>query len=545
MQQSAESEARRKSFTSRSTRKGGMTEMRMNPDLNIKEEYGRSGHTILPGGNANAEGYVESTPVMNFPGGMSMAGYANCHHRCYPYNLECLGHAVAEADGPMQRLIDQLYVIEVPELKIGGKMRPMALTATARLIASYNTLVQDVGSKNPIVVKIMQAAQKAQIEDDSVEAGPGPRWNVVMKEWSIRIQKDFEARNPERASDDASLAKQVVSLENMMECFGTRMHNVENVLMARQKTDGTTIDLLTQENQLKQRRIEELEQENARLKWHRSSPSQRSPRNRSNTRATAADTVDAANVVDAGNVGAAVVDTGLSAADDDETAEQPPKKVRAADNLMSMLDGVSESHDKVGGVLVADELERLWKLGAFARLQSQCPEEEVPRKVLYDRNHVFATPMHPAFVVNSEAAKYNHGMSIVAMAMDARAWATIIEGTMDEESHRKLFFQVQKDVMNKAFQLEIEAGLREASAKPKSHAAAHSLGGRFKKIRDKWKKDKGISDEEVDKLVSSKVDGGCPPQKQSSLDGFFGAKKQPRARSCFLALLLQSKSCLK
>jgi hypothetical protein len=96
-------------------------------------------------------------------------------------------------------------------------------------------LVQDVGSKNPIVVKIMQAAQRAHIEDDSVEAGPGPHWNIVLKEWSIRIQKDFEARNPERASDDASLTKQVVSLENMMECFGTRMHNAEDVLMAHQK----------------------------------------------------------------------------------------------------------------------------------------------------------------------------------------------------------------------------------------------------------------------------------------------------------------------
>jgi hypothetical protein len=124
-----------------------------------------------------------------------------------------------------------LYVIEVPELKIGGKMQPMVLMATACLISSYNMLVQDVGSKNPIVVKIMQAAQRAHIEDDSVEAGPGPHWNIVLKEWSIRIQKDFEARNPEHASH----AKQVVSLENMMECFGMRMHNVKNVLMAHQK----------------------------------------------------------------------------------------------------------------------------------------------------------------------------------------------------------------------------------------------------------------------------------------------------------------------
>jgi hypothetical protein len=81
--------------------------------------------------------------------------------------------------------------------------------------------------------------------------------------------------------------------------------------------------------------------------------------------------------------------------------------------------------------------------------------------------------------------------------------------------------------MNKAFQLEIEAGLREASKQPKSQATIHSLGGRFKKIRNQWKKDKGISEEEVNNLVRSKVDGGRPPQKQSSIQGFFGGRKQP------------------
>jgi hypothetical protein len=29
-----------------------------------------------------------------------------------------------------------------------------------------------------------------------------------------------------------------------------------------------------------------------------------------------------------------------------------------------MLDGVSGSHDKVGGILVTDKLEHLWKLGS-------------------------------------------------------------------------------------------------------------------------------------------------------------------------------------
>jgi hypothetical protein len=105
---------------------------------------------------------------------------------------------------------------------------------------------------------------------------------------------------------------------------------------------------------MKQRRIEELEQENGRLKRQRSSPSQWSPRNRSN------DILD-----NTANVVAAIADTGTgaTAAADEEAAKQAPKEA-GADNLLSMLDGVSGSHDKVGGILVTDKLEHLWKLGS-------------------------------------------------------------------------------------------------------------------------------------------------------------------------------------
>ncbi len=89
-----------------------------------------------------------------------------------------------------------------------------------------------------------------------------------------------------------------------------------------------------------------------------------------------------AAIVNTGNVGTTIINTGATAADDDETAEQAPKKARA-DNLMSMLDGMSESHNKVGRILVTDELESLWKLGVFVWLQSRFPEA-VPCKVLYD-----------------------------------------------------------------------------------------------------------------------------------------------------------------
>jgi hypothetical protein len=81
----------------------------------------------------------------------------------------------------------------------------------------------------------------------------------------------------------------------------------------------------------------------------------------------------------------------------------------------------------------------------------------------------------------------------------------------------------------------LEAGLREASSKQsKTWATIHSLGSHFKKIHDQWKKDKGISDEEVDKLVNSKVhvDGGCPPQATAIVSRWLLWRKVAAMRIC-------------
>jgi hypothetical protein len=109
--------------------------MRMNTDLSTQEEYARSEHTAADS-NKNAKGYVESTPAMSAPGGLAMSGYMDCHMQARPYRIECLGHAVAEGDGG--GAINELFVVDVLELKVGGKLRALLLTAVAHLIGSYN-----------------------------------------------------------------------------------------------------------------------------------------------------------------------------------------------------------------------------------------------------------------------------------------------------------------------------------------------------------------------------------------------------------------------
>ena len=59
-------------FTSRSMRKGTRTENHVHPDLNMAEEYTRSGHTRNSNNiNMDAKGYIEHIPTLNTPGGLA------------------------------------------------------------------------------------------------------------------------------------------------------------------------------------------------------------------------------------------------------------------------------------------------------------------------------------------------------------------------------------------------------------------------------------------------------------------------------------------
>lgn len=206
---------RRDRHTSRSFRKGITTELHVHPDLSTKEGMSRSGHTDT---NKNHAVYIDSTPAMNAPGGLATAGYSNCHMRPSPYNLECLGDGAAES---VQRLLENLFVNDVNELKPGGKLRRVLTTAAAALVASYNDLVVDTNDAtkdNMIVHKIREAARLARIDDpevDTIQNDPR-RWLTVLTAWSRRVKSDFQASNPQTPSRDAPVEHQVSSLAETM-----------------------------------------------------------------------------------------------------------------------------------------------------------------------------------------------------------------------------------------------------------------------------------------------------------------------------------------
>lgn len=188
-----EGRKRVKCFLSKSMRIGSMTENRVNQELDIEEEYERSGH-IHPSltVNPHAEGYIGSCPAKNAPAGLAMAGYKNPHVIYDPYSFASLLH-VFDA---VQRLIQKLFKIDVVALKRDGKFAPVVTTAAARVIGAYNELRRDHGPKNGIVQRIERAGMHAKIEDCKVpQTGSDRHYLEVLTHWSSAITLDFETRN--------------------------------------------------------------------------------------------------------------------------------------------------------------------------------------------------------------------------------------------------------------------------------------------------------------------------------------------------------------
>ena len=86
---------------------------------------------------------------MNAPGGLALAGYKNCHFQPVPFSFSAVSHAM----DAVNKLIDCMFVNDVPELKSGGKLVMLTFTAAARMVGSYNQMVKDLGKNNPLVKK--------------------------------------------------------------------------------------------------------------------------------------------------------------------------------------------------------------------------------------------------------------------------------------------------------------------------------------------------------------------------------------------------------
>ena len=94
-----------------------MTENRAHPNLNMAEEYTRSGHTHNSNNaNMDAEGYIEQIPALNTPCGLAAAGRNNCHFVPATFSFNAVSHVQGEVDC----ILDNFVVNDVSLLQRRG-----------------------------------------------------------------------------------------------------------------------------------------------------------------------------------------------------------------------------------------------------------------------------------------------------------------------------------------------------------------------------------------------------------------------------------------
>jgi hypothetical protein len=129
------------------------------------------------------------------------------------------------------RFVDELFTIDVPQLRKGGRLQSIVAVAAACLIGNYIKLVSDVGTDNPIVTQIQSAAQSAKIDDINVPPHAEPRrWNVVLRSWSKTILDNFHDNNPIRASTHAALSDQGAVVTNV-QALSRRVESLEATIV--------------------------------------------------------------------------------------------------------------------------------------------------------------------------------------------------------------------------------------------------------------------------------------------------------------------------
>ena len=523
-------EAEKKIYSSRSLRSGAMTENAIS-GLTKELQYARSGHTSSEM-NSNAEGYIAQSPHLSMPGGLALAGYDDLHTIPSPFRLSCLGESGLNS---AMRMVDKLFIIDVPELKEDGRLRPVVMVAAASLIGNYSKLVSDYGVDNPIVKLIQTAAESAKIDDVNVPSKAGiPRWLVVLRSWSTTIKSDHHDRNPMGASSKDGAWSQGAVATNM-QALSRRVESLEaTIINVHDRTEAVDMvrdssAITIQEN--KRLRIE-IQRYKRVIAGMMQSPEQKgSAQNPPSLQDT---TVDLLDHFEQSNPGGMLEQSGSvhprteggggigggGTSDSSIILTEPARKEARVDAYSALTQVPSIPIDKIGGITVSSELERLYKESILRSLFDNAPAgKPVSKLVLCSSNSGMRA--HPAFTAASEEKRYWSAMTLVAISTTDDQWGKLLRHELEDGSKelRDICTAVEKETMLQTFELEKQSGVREpGSTATKAQPTLQSLHGRLAKIR-KGFKESGMTHDAIETKLKSMITG-VQQQQQSTLSTF-------------------------
>lgn len=344
--------------------------------------------------------------------------------------------------------------------------------------------------------------------------GVGPRYHLVLKDWSKQITEKFSKENDQVSHDDPKVNEEL--LRRLIE-KGDQLEASSAARDERDRTFQSAMDRITIQKEELTAKDEKIKQQDRQIKKlqnmlhaaQQSSPTPGSPIQHAQA------PVDAAR-----KHPLPVLD--LHGENAFEPASKKTKASTSAVGLPMNLDGVEDiSTTKVGGITVSMELERMWKEEVLAKKSKELKGEEVlSKEVLFKRPHT-NLHMHTAFKQSSEMAKYDAGMTFVALAVSDDDWKKLC-GELESKEARNLFAKIEKETMLKAIEIERQIGEK---VKEGSSSTVHSLGGRLNGIK-KYQKETNLRFN-MDNFVNDRL-GGKASKQGTLLRHFAGQGKKKK-----------------
>ena len=199
----------KKSFSSKSLRKGGISELAAHKDITMFDSIARTGHSL---GNSQDHYCDRMHPFSGLAAGMALSGWSDIDGKMIlPPRLSCLG-SLSMVDAV--RMMLHVFVVSLPEFKPNGVLFPLLLQITACLIMYYPHNVSNYGTQHILIVTIRNAAIRSQIRDANCSS---PKKTLMY--WAKKIKVDFEQQNHhlKTVSNESEL---IPALNSMNRMFG-------------------------------------------------------------------------------------------------------------------------------------------------------------------------------------------------------------------------------------------------------------------------------------------------------------------------------------
>lgn len=262
----------KESTSAKSLRRGFNTFLAAHRQVTSEEQRVRGAWSS----GVTSDKYTENCPALTLPAAVAFGGWPDVHEHVYPPRIECLQQFPGELES-VHRLMDALYIVSVPQLQVGGQLRPFLHTCTAVAIMNHPRMEAEYGTGNPMVAAMIKAAESANIVSPSAT---GTSANSVLHSLAKVIHSDFEGRNQMNpTTENMSTVQAVHTLSLQMQGMAGTLRRSEEERLKLTRTLHQQVEAYRSLESKMDMILSEI-QSNKRVRSHDAVPSTPSPSKR-------------------------------------------------------------------------------------------------------------------------------------------------------------------------------------------------------------------------------------------------------------------------